>query len=92
MARQTKGAVAKDVGRRVAEIRAERGLTQERLAEALNVSPKYVQRIEAGRENLTIESLVRIANHLRVKVGALFERPATRVVRPGRPPTRAPRL
>ncbi len=76
----------RDVGRRIAEIRAARGWTQEALAEHAHVSLKYLQRVEAGRENLTLRSVVRLANHLRVPVGDLFERPRSRAVRQGRPP------
>jgi transcriptional regulator with XRE-family HTH domain len=52
--------VRRDIGRRVAELRVARELTQERLAEKAAVSVKYLQRVEAGRENLTIESMVRL--------------------------------
>ena len=75
----------KDLGRKVAELRIARGLTQERFAERLGVSLKYVQRIEAGSENLTVESLHRLATKLRVTVIALFEPPLVREVRRGRP-------
>jgi transcriptional regulator with XRE-family HTH domain len=86
MARQGVSRVRGDVGRIVAELRRARGLTQERLAEELRVTLKYLQRVEAGKENLTIGSLVKIANRLRVKVKALFEEPASRHIRRGRPP------
>lgn len=86
MGRQKAERIIGDVGRRVAEIRAERGLTQEQLAERAGVLPKYIQRIEWGRENLSIESLVNLANLLRTDVKALFEEPQTRRRRrPGRP-------
>jgi transcriptional regulator with XRE-family HTH domain len=38
----------------VAERRRAYGLTQEQLAEKLDVSLKYLQRVEAGEENLTL--------------------------------------
>ncbi len=59
MSRLDPDLVLRSVGRRVAELRSG---TQEELAERLGVSIKYLQRIEAGRPNLTIRSLVRIAN------------------------------
>jgi transcriptional regulator with XRE-family HTH domain len=49
------------VGRRVAHHRQRRGWTQEVLAERVGVSTKYLQRIEAGRENLSLRSLATIA-------------------------------
>lgn len=75
----------KDLGRKVAELRVARGLTQERFAERLGVSLKYVQRIEAGSENLTVDSLHRLATKLRVTVITLFEPPLVREVHRGRP-------
>ena len=76
----------KDIGRRIAEVRASRNLTQDQFSERLRVSLKYLQRVEAGYENLTVESLYRLAIKLRVPVVALFEPPARREVRRGRPP------
>lgn len=78
--------VIRDVGRRVAEGRMRRGLTQEQLAEEAGVSLKYLQRVEAGKENLTVQSLVKLANLLRVEVIELFKRPRSARPGPGRPP------
>ena len=78
--------VLSDLGRRVAELRADRGLTQEALAEALEVSSRYVQLIEAGEENLTVESFVGLANPLKVSLPEVSTPPTSRTVRVGRPP------
>jgi transcriptional regulator with XRE-family HTH domain len=74
------------VARRITELRRTAGLTQEKLAERLNVTVQYVSRIEVG-ENLTLHSLAVIARALEVKVGALFETPAvpSRATKRGRP-------
>jgi DNA-binding XRE family transcriptional regulator len=81
----------KDIGRRIAEARAERGLTQEAFAEqVLGVSLKYLQHLEAGRENLTVASLVSLAERIGWPLPALFEPPRSREVRRGRPPSRSP--
>lgn len=74
-----------DVGRRIAELRRQRGLTQERFAERLGIAANALQRIELGMQNLTIRSLVRLANGLGVPLASLFETPVSRAVRPGRP-------
>lgn len=63
----------RDVGRRIAEARRRRGLTQEQLAELLRVSERYLRRIEAGEENLTLMSLARIADKLGTPVAALLD-------------------
>lgn len=78
-----------DVGRRIAELRRRRAWTQEEMADRVGVSLKYLQRIEAGRENLTIRSLVRVATVLDAKPRDLFLSPRARVVRRGRPPKAA---
>jgi transcriptional regulator with XRE-family HTH domain len=73
------------LGRRIAELRAKSDLTQDQFAEKLSVSVKYLQRVEAGEENLTVHSLVRFANALGVRLTALFVAPRRTVQRPGRP-------
>jgi transcriptional regulator with XRE-family HTH domain len=40
------------------------GLTQSELAERLDVSPAYVQKVEAGKANLTIGQLARFGEAL----------------------------
>lgn len=73
------------VGRRIAELRVARGLTQEQLAERLEVSTRYVQSIEGGHENLGLVTIAKIATVLKAKPAELFEPPVTRSPRPGRP-------
>jgi transcriptional regulator with XRE-family HTH domain len=78
--------VIDDVGRRVAELRREHGWTQLELAERWGVGVGYVEDVEGGKENLTIESLVLLAWVLRAQPADLFQTPASRAKRkPGRP-------
>lgn len=74
--------VVRSVGRRLAELRAQRGRTQEAVAEELGVSPQWLSRVESG-ENLSIETLTRFANYYDVEIAALFDPPAS-TERPGR--------
>jgi len=60
------------VGARVSALRLARGLTQETLAERLDVAVRYVQRVEGGDENLGLDSLTKLANALGVRVAELF--------------------
>jgi transcriptional regulator with XRE-family HTH domain len=78
--------VVRDVGRRIGELRAERGMTQEQISAQAEVSLKYLQRIESGSENLTLRSLVKFANLLGVPVPVLLEPPVPRKTKVGRPP------
>lgn len=73
------------VGRRIAELRLGAGVTQEVFAEKLGVSLKYVQRIEGGRQNLTLRSLARLAALLEVEPVELLARPSAAMARAGRP-------
>lgn len=70
-----------DVGRKLAELRKEAGLTQEALAATLHVDVKWLQRLEAGR-NTTLRTLVRISNALGVPPAVLLEPPSSKTRRP----------
>jgi transcriptional regulator with XRE-family HTH domain len=78
--------VCKNVGRRIAELRKERGLTQERFSVLLGTSFQWVSQLEAGR-NVTLHSLAHIANALRVPLVDLLAAPkrSSRARRIGRP-------
>ena len=70
----------------MAEIRVERGLTQEVVAERLDWDPAAVSRIERGKRNVTVRTLVQIARALGVEPPELWTAPkALGVARPGRP-------
>ncbi len=77
--------LVRQVGRRIAEIRRARDLTQERVATALDVTTKYYQRVERGDENLTLESLARIAELFDVPALALLHPAREQQARIGRP-------
>jgi transcriptional regulator with XRE-family HTH domain len=79
-------AVQRSVGRRIAELRVERGWTQETFAQEADVSVGYVRRLEAGDENLTLSSMVRLANLLEVAPIELLKPPRSLAARRGRPP------
>lgn len=49
-----------DLGRRLADLRARRGLTQSQVAERLGVSRRYVCEIEAGKPSLYSARLFRL--------------------------------
>ena len=60
------------VGRNLARIRRERGLTQEGLEEGSGVSQQYLSGLESGVRNPTILILMRIAGALNVSVFKLL--------------------
>jgi transcriptional regulator with XRE-family HTH domain len=61
------------LGRRVAELRRQKGLTQEALAEAMGVSRNHVADIELGARNTGVWSLLLVAKALTLSPAALFE-------------------
>lgn len=60
-------------GRRLAEVRKSRGITQETLAEKLDISAVSVTYLETGRRWPRLITLQRIAKALDVKVEELFK-------------------
>lgn len=76
------------IGANVCRCRGRLDLTQEELAERTGFDARFVQRIERGRVNLSIESLVRLADALHVKPGHLLRSTKIPVARQGRPPKR----
>lgn len=50
----------KESGKRIAKLRKERGLTQEQLAEKLNISTSNLGKLERGLQGLSIDLLVEI--------------------------------
>lgn len=59
-------------GQRVKERREEQGLSQRRLALMIGMDNTYLGRIEAGRCNLSIDTMSRIASALDVEIRELF--------------------
>lgn len=61
-----------DIGRKIKELRQERGITQQYLAELCDFENSNMNRIEAGRSNLTIKTLLIVAKSLGVSVRDLI--------------------
>lgn len=60
------------LGKKIQEIRKSRGLTQERLAEIVEMEPNSISIIESGRNFPTLSNLVKIANALGVGLSDFF--------------------
>lgn len=64
--------VRKKFGKRVKQLRKERGLTQEKLAELIDVDRSYMGFIERGERNPTLDKISKIAKALNVSLSHLF--------------------
>lgn len=60
------------IGIRIKEIRTQKGLTQEQLAEKAGLNPKYISGIERGMENPTLETFIKVSESLDTSIGNLF--------------------
>ncbi len=61
------GELQRQLGRRLREIRLQRELSQERLAEHLDYHRTYIGGIERGERNLSLQSVEELADRLGVK-------------------------
>ena len=75
------------IGANIRRLRGER-LTQQALADRLGMSVQYLSRIERGGVNLTIDTIVRLANALEARFSDLTRSTHVRPVKPGRPKKR----
>jgi DNA-binding XRE family transcriptional regulator len=62
----------KKLGKRIQKARKKAGLTQEKLAEKVKLSTKFIQFIESGNRAPSLKTVYRIARALDVKVQDLF--------------------
>lgn len=62
-----------------------RGMTQEQLAEAADITPAYLQRVVYGRVNISVVTLVALAEALAVRLDTLVEPARLERGRAGRP-------
>ncbi len=60
------------LGKRIAELRIKRGMTQEQLAELLNYSPNHISKLESARTNPSFDLLVRLSEIFEIKLKELF--------------------
>jgi len=63
----------KNLGKRIKEIRLEKGITQAQLAGDIDKDQQSVQRLEAGNINPSYWYLLQIAEGLEIKLSELLE-------------------
>lgn len=62
----------KEIGVRIKKAREAKGLTQEQLAEIVNLSPTHISVIERGVKSPKLETFINIANALAVTADSLL--------------------
>lgn len=60
------------IGLRIKNLRRAEGLSQEELAEKMGISSKYLSSIERGKENPTLDTLIKLANALKIEPSEIF--------------------
>ena len=63
----------KTMGQKIKERRLAQGITQEIVANHLNVNPSHISNIECGRAHASLSSLIKIANVLECSVYYFIE-------------------
>ncbi len=61
------------LGKKIAELRNQRGLTQDKLAELVNYSTNHIAKLESARTNPSYELILNLANALNVELKDLFD-------------------
>lgn len=70
------------IGARIRAIRKAKGMTQEELAENISTQHSYIGYVERGEQNLTIQTLEKIADALSVEIRELFEYEGLKINKP----------
>ena len=60
------------LGKRLKEIRLDKELTQEALAEMVKIHPTYVGKLETGKSNPSVKLLFKLSRALDVKLSDIF--------------------
>ena len=68
-----------ELGERIRTARKEQGISRAKLAELIEMHPANYARIERGKKNLTVDTLLRIAEGLAMDLTVAFDaRPAAK--------------
>jgi len=68
-----KKAILVKFGKKIREVRAERGLSQEALADIANVHRTYIGMVERAEKNITLLNIQKLAKALKIDIRDLFD-------------------
>lgn len=61
------------IGSKIRNLRLEKGLSQEKFAEAVSLSREHISCIECGKYLPSVETLYNIADYLKIDIRDFFE-------------------
>lgn len=65
--------ISQQFGSRLTELRKERKMTQEKLADLAGLTRVYISGIEQGKRNVSLEVIAQLAQALDIKISQFFE-------------------
>ena len=65
--------IKEKLGNRIRELRQDTGLSQEKFALKIGMDRTYFASVEAGKRNIAIENIKKIADGLEITLSQLFE-------------------
>lgn len=65
--------ITEQLGERIKKLRNETGLSQEKFALSIGMDRTYFSSVEAGKRNISIINIKKIADGLQVSLSELFE-------------------
>ena len=68
-----KKAILVKFGKKIREVRVQRGLSQEALADIANVHRTYIGMVERAEKNITLVNIQKLAKALKIDIKELFE-------------------
>ncbi len=68
-----KKAILIKFGKKIREVRVERGLSQEALADIANVHRTYIGMVERAEKNITLLNIQKLAKALKIDIKELFD-------------------
>lgn len=66
--------ITEDLGKRIRELRQQTGLSQEKFALKIGMDRTYFASVEAGKRNIAIVNIKKIADGLGVTLSELFKK------------------
>ncbi len=64
--------ITQKFGAHVRELRIQRGLSQEKFALLIGMDRTYLASVEAGKRNISLENISKIANGFQITIKELF--------------------